>query len=451
MANANIFSAYAQPMRSVADYEDHYAQRDLRAQQLQAAQQQNALQALTMRQTQAQMADTERKRNAIQQVYQGLGASAGDPEKLIAALKANPDAADAGYLAEEKYLKRRETESKIGAEQATTGKTAQETAEAKRKASLQQVASLNSPEEGLKLLQSYTDRGEIHPQIAQAIGSMIRRDPKWQLNLMMGIADPSKMADMLTPHMQTANVGGQTVMLAGDKRTGAQTVTGSIANTQSPDSVAKVGEESRHNTVMEGLATDKAKKPAQLPTAALKMQQESVDAIGTASAINADLGAVAQQIGQGKLKFGPVSNLANRGLNAAGLSTEESRNFASFQATMEKLRNDSLRLNKGVQTDGDAQRAWNELFNNINDTEVVKQRLAEIQNLNERAVKLHQLNIDNVRSNYGLQPYEAEAAKSQPAAIGQGGAPSGKTVVRTGTHNGRKVVQYADGTTEYVK
>lgn len=154
-----------------------------------------------------------------------------------------------------------------------------------------------------------------------------------------------------------------------------------------------------------------------LPSSALKMQQESLDAIGTASAINADLNAIKQQIDGGKLSFGPVSNLASKARNAAGLSNEESRNFASFNATLEKLRNDSLRLNKGVQTDGDAQRAWNELFQNINDTKLVRQRLEEIERINQRAVQLRQLEIDQIRANYGLDPLETTQQRDQPSAL----------------------------------
>lgn len=167
-------------------------------------------------------------------------------------------------------------------------------------------------------------------------------------------------------------------------------------------------------------AADEKKAPKPIPASALKMQQESLDAIGTASSINADLDAVNKQITDGKLKFGPISNLANSALNATGYSTEESRNFASFKTNLEKLRNDSLRLNKGVQTDGDAQRAWNELFQNINDTEVVKQRLGEIKRLNERAVQLRKMDIDNIRMNYGHEPMDTTAYANQPASLNGG-------------------------------
>lgn len=189
--------------------------------------------------------------------------------------------------------------------------------------------------------------------------------------------------------------------------------------------------------------------PKPLPAAALKMQQEGLDAIGTAKSINSDLDAIDTQITNGKLDFGPASNLYNKARNATGTSTEASRNFASFQANMEKLRNDSLRLNKGVQTDGDAQRAWNELFSNINDTKVVQQRLGEIKRLNERAVQLRKLDIDAVRQNYGHEPLDTAGYEKQPPALNGGSSSPKPAVKRTGTLNGRKVVEYADGSVDY--
>jgi hypothetical protein len=89
---------------------------------------------------------------------------------------------------------------------------------------------------------------------------------------------------------------------------------------------------------------------------------------------------------------------------------------------MEKQRNASLLLNKGVQTEGDAQRAWNELFANMNDKGVVKQRLQELQKINERAANLKQLNIDNIRRNYGLDPLDTSSYASQQPAVGGGAA-----------------------------
>lgn len=157
-----------------------------------------------------------------------------------------------------------------------------------------------------------------------------------------------------------------------------------------------------------------------LPSPALKMQQEALDAIGVASGINADLSALETQIEEGRLSFGPVSNVLNAGRNTLGISNDESRNFGSFKSSLERLRNESLRLNSGVQTDGDAQRAWAELFANINDTNLVKQRLAEIKRINERGVQLQQLKVDGIRANYGLPPLDASPQQDVKPALNGG-------------------------------
>lgn len=164
-------------------------------------------------------------------------------------------------------------------------------------------------------------------------------------------------------------------------------------------------------------------KSIQLPSAALKLQQQELDAIGTAAGITQDLQAMSAQIDSGKLNLGPVNNLVNRGRNLTGLSSESSRNLGSFEATLERMRNDSLRLNKGVQTEGDAQRAWNELVKNINDPALVKQRLGEISQINERAVNLRKMNIDAIRANYGGAPMDTSGYENQGPAVG-GGVPT---------------------------
>lgn len=155
-----------------------------------------------------------------------------------------------------------------------------------------------------------------------------------------------------------------------------------------------------------------------LPPAVLKQQNDLLEDMQIASAISSDIGAVAAQLDSGQIKLGPVANIQSRGLNIAGRSTEQSRNFASFKATLEKLRNDSLRLNKGVQTEGDSVRAWNELFETINDPKQVSQRLGEIQKLNERAASQKAALIDATRQQYDLEPMDYSKFTKQPAAVG---------------------------------
>lgn len=163
------------------------------------------------------------------------------------------------------------------------------------------------------------------------------------------------------------------------------------------------------NTAETGGYSDKP-----LPIGALKVQDEALSALGSASTLDSILADKEKQIESGKLSFGPIANLTNDGLNAAGWSTPESRNFASFKSDLERMRNESLRLNSGVQTDGDAQRAWNELFQNVNDTDLVRQRLGEIRRLNARAAELQRLRVDGVRTNYNAPPYDFSKYDSPP-------------------------------------
>lgn len=164
-------------------------------------------------------------------------------------------------------------------------------------------------------------------------------------------------------------------------------------------------------------ATDNS---GRLPTSALRLQQEEVDAIGNAASIGTDIAALRSQISEGKLQLGPIRNVVGAAQNYVGLSDESSRNLATLKASLEKLRNDSLKLNKGVQTEGDAQRAWNEVLTNINDPKVVLQRLGEVEQINQRAINLRRANVDMIRSNFGAGPLDTSVQTSQPPVVGSG-------------------------------
>ncbi|MFT4046961.1 MAG: hypothetical protein QM661_09725 [Solimonas sp.] len=140
-----------------------------------------------------------------------------------------------------------------------------------------------------------------------------------------------------------------------------------------------------------------------LPAAVQKLEDDDLDALNIASGMQSDLQNFRQQISSGDLKLGPVANIESAVRNYAGMSDTHSQNYASFRSALEKMRNDSLRLNKGVQTEGDAQRAWNELFQNMNDPRVVDRRLQEISNINARAAKFRDARIQNRRKTYGRE------------------------------------------------
>ena len=182
------------------------------------------------------------------------------------------------------------------------------------------------------------------------------------------------------------------------------------------------------------------KVPPKKPVPATIQNAEAEDLYGVQSitSINDTLDRFSKQIDTKALQLGPLSNFISGAKNAAGLSSTESRNYASFQATLEKLRNDTLRLNKGVQTEGDAVRAWNELIKNIGDPDVVKQRIAEITRLNKVAAEYRRNVIQQRRADNGLEPLDIDRMvvplPPDDAATTQGG-------VKTGVSGGAKAAQ----------
>lgn len=460
--NANLLGAMARPVRSVADYQDDYARQDDRA----MLRQRNAL---MLQESQALQQDRERTsmegdtlRNALSMLPPGA-----THEQRISAMEGTN--LPAGYTQAD-ALRQAMMRQRQGA--ATAGKVEQETQAGAFKLSAEKdvqarklVQAAINPEHAMQLIDAAVEKGFWTPQDADLVRRGISQDAaQFEQSKLRQLA-PAQAPKDLMPRQGVNNSGGFDNFYSQDPTSGAVTINSSTPRQQTPDSVASertaaAGRRQSQSQFDTRLGYDREKDaakatapPKPLPAPALKMQQESLDAIGIASSINADLAGIEKQISDGKLSFGPVSNAVSAARNATGLSSENSRNFASFKSTLERLRNESLRLNAGVQTDGDAQRAWAELFQNINDTDLVKQRLAEIQNINKRGTELHSLRVDSVRSNYGAEPLDSAAYSNQPAAVGAtpkpGQKPTGKAVKRTGTSNGRKVVEYTDGSIEY--
>lgn len=167
-------------------------------------------------------------------------------------------------------------------------------------------------------------------------------------------------------------------------------------------------------------ATQYSTKP--LPTPALKMQQEHLDVIGSLSDLNNNLAGIRRLVEQGALKLGPIQNIVSQARNKTGLSDESSREYQTMMATLEKLRNDSLKLNKGTQTEGDAQRAWNELLVSLNDPKVAIKRLGEIEAVNGQAIKRRKGLISNLRQNYNIEPLDFSDYETPRLSTGASGS-----------------------------
>ena len=114
-------------------------------------------------------------------------------------------------------------------------------------------------------------------------------------------------------------------------------------------------------------------------------------------------------------ELGPIKNKTYEALNYAGTSTQESRAYSKLTANLSKLRNDSLRLNKGAQTEGDAIRAWEEIAANPNDTEVIKSRLMDIQRYNAQAAEEKRWAMSLYENTYEAVPARPGVSRSAPA------------------------------------
>jgi hypothetical protein len=147
---------------------------------------------------------------------------------------------------------------------------------------------------------------------------------------------------------------------------------------------------------------------SKLSTAAQKDENEWLTSIGMVDTLNGTLDGFVKQIDNGEIDLGPVANKVGDLRNWAGINSEKSNNYSNFMSSMQAYRDQSLQLNKGVQTDGDAKRAWEALFRNINSPAVVKVRLEEIQRLNLKASKLKQILINQQRENNGMQSLDTD-------------------------------------------
>lgn len=177
---------------------------------------------------------------------------------------------------------------------------------------------------------------------------------------------------------------------------------------------------------------------APLPQRAQAAEDDDIAAIQTTQSIKAQLDGIAAQIDSGELDLGPVNNVISRGQNYLGASNEGSTNFATMMSTLEDMRNKSLLLNKGVQTEGDAVRAWNALIANVNDPKVVKAQIMRINRLNDLAAsqKMQMINVRRSRNRadpfdfnqIGAAPTGQAAPPTRAAAPAQGRGPAPGTV-----------------------
>lgn len=247
--------------------------------------------------------------------------------------------------------------------------------------------------------------GGVAPSLGQALGKGLRAGMGAYGAAKKGIADAEDaeinrrykiaQADLMdrkmkTPTREQIQNGAFTVVT--DPQTGEQKI---IPN----EEIIKYQREMKALTKTE-------KKPVRMSTAAFKAEDKDFTALDLSDGINDDVGTYIDLIKNKEMSLNLFDVPMDKFRTSVGLADEDVQNRANFDAFLNKLRNDTLRLNKGTQTEGDAERALLEIVANKTDEKTVIARLQEIQRINERAIKNRRRAINRRRKNEGVDTFD---------------------------------------------
>lgn len=138
-----------------------------------------------------------------------------------------------------------------------------------------------------------------------------------------------------------------------------------------------------------------------IPVKALQLQLEATEALSNAEAIDSKVDAAINNINDGTLDLGLMSNIANRAKLTFNSDDPKAVAYGDFMSDLEGFRNAILILHKGVQTEGDARRAMDEIVAHPNNEGYVLARLNKLKLLNERAKSLQNQKLRMIEAEYG--------------------------------------------------
>lgn len=214
----------------------------------------------------------------------------------------------------------------------------------------------------------------------------------------------------------------------------------------------RIAEERKFELMAQAIAAKEKsaqKEEKTLPPTVWKIKEEGEDSLSTAAQIKADTAAWNEKIKSGKLKLGLLTNVGGQIQVKAGVGGSDAVELMQFKSYLEQLRNDRLLLAKGTQTEGDAIRAMSEIVSTISDPAYVSARLDALGKNAQAKADHSTKKLKGLAKQYKIEDYDPTeyAKKESPYAMPKD--VKSKKIVKTGTANGRKVVQYEDGSIEY--
>lgn len=152
-----------------------------------------------------------------------------------------------------------------------------------------------------------------------------------------------------------------------------------------------------------------------LPVGALKELLGIEDALGGTQVLGSIIAKNRERLDNGTLQIGPLQSLIGSVRTGLGVAGDSDVALNEWNSDLTKIVNESLRLNKGVQTEGDAQRAANELMN-ARDAKTVRAALGRLEGFNNQAIQLQRQKQNLINSNYG----RASTLGEPPATLPRG-------------------------------
>jgi cytochrome c556 len=149
-----------------------------------------------------------------------------------------------------------------------------------------------------------------------------------------------------------------------------------------------------------------------LPAGALKMESENITSAYEANQLANQVDSQMKSLITSGIKFSPAKNAQLAIQSSLGSTSPEVLAYNDFAQFKTKLVNDTLRLNKGTQTEGDAVRAANELTNAKSTQDVIRS-LQKIRDINAQAVGMQNQIVTSRRKSGGLTEDRGYSAPEQ--------------------------------------
>jgi|TARA_R110000764_G_scaffold197483_2_gene282652 hypothetical protein len=185
---------------------------------------------------------------------------------------------------------------------------------------------------------------------------------------------------------------------------------GKFLATTSPDGSTTYEKSPLYDTIINEEKAKKEEKKSEnkLSGTLQKAETDDIYALETSKNINKDVDKFDKLITDKKLEFGVFDTGGDYFKGLTGFQGEEEINSSKFKSFIQKLRNDSLKLNKGIQTDADAKRVMGELFEafDSNNSNVIQEKLREIKRINETAIALRKKTLINRRDGQNVKPFD---------------------------------------------